>query len=615
MSTDPFDALLDELDGASSAKPAPVPDASIYDDRGQRRKHVRELQKLMSVFIKAGKTLRLYVDDRRHFDRFTDEFLERLEEWFDQGRESLTLEVTPASINWEGFAVFENPDQRENLAFKLYRDGVRLVQFRAGATKPELREFVDLIARETDTGQSRDLSVLFWEGDFKHIQLAVAETFIKAGEETRLLLEDLDERVASYERAFAVDRVEGAAPDYVPEARRTEDPEPLQEGVIGAGEGMPLVAEGAEELVPDLPASVFSDVAMERVYEDLHGLEDPYATFEEVGAVLAEVVLAEDDPKELEAFLQHLDDAISPLLATASIGPLNKVLRRLALLTRQAEEAAHPKARPLKRFFLGVGEPDRLSLLARAIETDWNEHRAGELFTFISLQHPQALEKLFEFLGQLHQREARRVVVDALLLLANRRAAPFLKLLDSPQGNLTADGIKALGRIDEPTNLDRILACAVRREPEVREAALTAVRSHQSPRIQDLMLASLRDEHAAVRLAALRYIAVYRVREALPIMSDRIGNPRFKELDFDERKGWYMALGSVGSRGSLQAFSREAEAYRGGADVDEQIQLLLMGIRATRAPQAHQFLNDFAKTARGELRLAAARVAGKKGTS
>lgn len=601
-----FDDLLNDIEGG--AAPQPVRSGMVsMEDRAAQRVKVRQLKKLLALFLKAGKTLRLYSDDHKYFDTFTKQFIDGLEEWFGEGLSSLTLEITPRSINWEGHVVFENPEQRENLAFKLYRDGMRLLQFRRGATPDELREFVELVAREIDGGSaSKDLSVLFWEGDFKHIQMAIAETFVDYDESALAMLQDVDEQLENYERAFELTIAEGMRGNYTPAGA------PAGEGEDGGGEG-DEDDEDDDAPIPDIPPEALSDEAMEQVYEDLHGLEDPYASFDEVGTVLAEVVIAETNPEELRTLLENLDHGLSTLLATASIGPLNKVLRRLSLIARDAERTGHWRARVLRQFLLQIGTADRLALVARAVNTDWSPALRGDLFTFVSLQHPKALNELMRFLGNLRQREARKVVTDALLLLADRDAKPFLSALSSPRGNLAADAIHALHRIDDPTHVDPITGAFSRPEAEVRLAVIEALRPHQSPRIHKMAIEALEDEDSRVRLEALRYVTVYKIADAVPKMVAALRAKDFDDRPFDERRGWYLAMGRVAGAAAIPAFRKRTDPALGGSESTPAVLLGLIGIKATQSPEGRKYLHQFSSQAKGDLRRVVTRIVeGKK---
>ena len=595
------------------------PSLTPIEQRAAMKGQVRELKRLLAVFLKAGKTLRLYSESHRFFDRFAQEFMTRLDEQF-IAMDSLTFEITPVAINWDGNTVFENREQRENLAFKLYRDGVRLLQFRRGTTIEEVREFVTLVAREVDAAAvSKDLSVLFWEADFKHIHIAVAETFVEYSAEAARVLAEIQINLQELQSAFELDPVTRRLTRHEPEAYSAKtNKQSVEEEIRSLLEddpwAMPFELEDEDEdeqpdtEVPQVPAEVRDEGRMRQVYEDLMGMEDPYATFEEVGSVLAEVVARETDEGELRRLLAHLDDALSPLLATAAIGPLNAVLRRLGLLGRIGFARSEFSGEAIRDFFVRFCQADRLSLLARAIDEDWSDAWKGDLFTFVSLQSRAGVDELVGFLGQVRNLGPRRVIADALVLLADRQAEPFMEALQSPNWRLAADGVYALSRIGDPTSLDAMIGAFSRDEHSLRVEVLQALRKYQSPRIQDLMLDALEDPHEAVRLAALRYLAVYRIKEAVALLTKTMGSRDFGDRSFDEKRGWYITLGHIAGMSVFMAFRKRVEPVRGREKANEEAHLGLLGIRSIRSADAGKFLDEFAGAVHGDLRLLVRRL-------
>ena len=588
--------------------------------RVSMKKQVRELKQLLAVFLKAGKTLRLYSEQHRFFDRFAQEFMDRLDQQFEVV-DSITFEITPVSINWDGNTVFENREQRENLAFKLYRDGVRLLQFRRGVTIDEVREFVTLVSREVDIAgvASKDLSVLFWEADFKHIHIAVAETFVEFSAEAARVLSEIQQDLKELQGSFELSAHLREQARHEPEAYSGKrKPQTVEEELRGLLADDPWAMsfdleeeeeeEEAETEVPQVPAEVRDEQRMRQVYEDLIGLEDPYATFEEVVSVLSEVVARETDEGELRRLLAHLDDALSPLLATAAIGPLNAVLRRLGLLGRMGFGHGDFSGEVIRDFFVRFCQSDRLSLLARAIDEDWSDAWKGDLFTFVSLQSRSGVEELIGFLGQVRNLGPRRVITDGLVLLTDRRPEPFLDVLGSPNWHLAADAVHALSRIGDPTSLDAICGAFDRDEHSLRVEVLQALRPYQSPRIQELMLDALRDPNESVRLAALRYLAVYRVKEAVPVLTRMMGSREFGDRSFDEKRGWYITLGHVAGQSVFLALRKRVEPVRGREKATEEAHLGLLGIRSIRSAEAGRFMEEFSGAVHGDLRLLVRRL-------
>lgn len=596
----------------------------------------------MAVFLKAGKTLRLYSEDHRFFSKFAEEFESRLEEQFTHD-DSLTFEITPTNIAWDGHVIFQNKEQRQNLAFKLYRDGVRLLQFRKGVTAAETRDFVALVARESSNAQAlgADLSVLFWEADFKNIHIAVAETFVDYDDHSASALERLEEFLSLFEEEFGLEQRDLDESDLEELKKLWDGSRGTQGGSTGAGfahsgvtdaedeEGYrPLafddVPRGQENLrsdpafgdppleddttLPALPPEALDDAAMELVYSGLYGLERAYASFEEVGGVLAHVVEVEADPEELGHFLKHLDDALAPLLSTAAIGPLNSILRRIALLSRRETEAGSFRATPLSEFLRGVGKVSRLVVLARAVNEDWNPALKGELFTFVSLQDDANLGELFKFLGLLLPEEPRRVVVDALLMKTGYQAQPWLDLIPGSNWHLACDCMLALSRLDDVPALGHVPPLYQRPEATVRRKVVEVLKDQRTSRIDEMMLEALEDEDGEVRLAALRYVAVHQLKESMGVIGRVIGKRSFKELTFKERRGWYISYGMIGGGELLPDLVASLEAAREAGDASERVHLTLLAVRAIRETGARVWLNEYAGKARGDLGRLARKV-------
>lgn len=647
---DPLDDLLESMDEAAPHGDAEEAKAVLKDtadrltasweDTAATKARIRDLQQLLNIFLKAGKTLRLYHDGHHYFEGFIQEFITRLYIQF-EAMDALTFEVTPHSINWDGYVIFSNPEQRENMAFKLYRDGVRLLQFRRGANAMEVRDFVELMTRDVERGTNtgNDLSVLFWEADFKSIQIAVAETFVDYSEEAARVLHNIQEELNTLQRSFRVEEGEwDSNKDYQPVAFRgldlnaqslsEDEDDPRRSGDLdgdtalriyqaggdSGGEGELVEATAAKPYKPALPLEIFDDLAMQKVYDDLQGIDNPFATFEDVGVVLATVIFEEEQASALEQLLEHLDDALSPLLASASLGPLNSILRRLSLLEQQGNLHKPFRSEQLQAFFDGLCKTERLRLLAQAINTGWSDELRGELFTFVSLQKRASFDELLRFLGQLEPLAPRRIVVDALLLLCGQQAQYFAPLTDDGNARLTCDALYALGRLADPLTVNRICSAIERPEPMVREAVLNTLREFQSPRIQRLMLDSLNDPADNVRLASLRYLTVFRVKDAVAPISEVIRSRAFAGREFDEKRGWYIALGHIAGESALPALRRLADPGRGQRDIDDAVHLALLGIKSVRSPKARKYLENYAGSCEGDLQLLTHKLlAGRRG--
>ncbi len=364
--------------------------------------------------------------------------------------------------------------------------------------------------------------------------------------------------------------------------------------------------------MPNVPEAALSDSALLQVFEDLHGLENPYASFEDVGCVLAEVVLGVADPEELDPFLAHIDEAVGPLLSTAALGPANSILRRLALLRDAFVTSGDPRGPVLQKFFVHLCLSERLQIIADTLNERWNEEWTGDLFSFISLQDPTSLGELFLFLGKVGHLAPRRIITDALILLSHRRAEVFDEALRSPTWHLCSDAVYALGRIGDARSMDYIIGTFSRPEKQIREEVMTALRPYQSQRITDLMIEALHDELQEVRLAALRYLSVYRIRDAMDALGQFISSPDFGRRTFREQRGWYIALGHVAGDRGFAAFQSKIEPCRASGVMTDESHLALLGMKATRSSHWRAYVEELTQTSKGELAIVARKLLGAK---
>ncbi|HKK93774.1 MAG TPA: hypothetical protein VJ925_10080, partial [Longimicrobiales bacterium] len=130
------------------------------------------LDEVRDLVVTLGKALRasqLYDENNPVYKRFvqalTDEFVALWSEM-----DEIALHVTEDSLSLEGEEVYVSKTRSDSLAFLLYKDGLRIVQFEPGF-EGEVPRFLDVLnrarhAREDDD----DLLTLLWEADLASFQ-------------------------------------------------------------------------------------------------------------------------------------------------------------------------------------------------------------------------------------------------------------------------------------------------------------------------------------------------------------------------------------------------------------------------------------------------------------
>ncbi|HEU4556313.1 MAG TPA: hypothetical protein VFS20_00645, partial [Longimicrobium sp.] len=140
-----------------------------------------QVQEALRGLAKAWRAHLLYEGHSPTLDRIVEGVRESMGRTLDSVP-FFTVAVEEREMVWEGVSVYHGEDAdrpgfggvgrsdpaRENLAFTLYRDGVRELSFHRGFEREELDELVRLLARVTRLrgDDQDDLLTLLWDRDW-----------------------------------------------------------------------------------------------------------------------------------------------------------------------------------------------------------------------------------------------------------------------------------------------------------------------------------------------------------------------------------------------------------------------------------------------------------------
>lgn len=175
------------------------------------------------------------------------------------------------------------------------------------------------------------------------------------------------------------------------------------------------------------------------------------------------------------------------------------------------------------------------------------------------LKDPRAVEELLRRLDE-EPEMAEEPLVDALGTLADPRAIPALvRLMRSPRPLLRRAAARALGRIDgllvhaEGHGAEALFeAAGDPHDPDLRRAALQALRTVGGREATEPIRAALHDRHPSVRVAAAEAVAELGLTEAADDLREALRTPDNAGAELA------YALGAVGGREDLPTVLAEA---------------------------------------------------------
>ena len=428
-----------------------------------------EVQEVVRGFARALRTHLLYEGHSPALDKFVESLRARMAGLWEK-LPHLNVQVEEREILWEGIAVFNAGEERENLAFSLYKDGVRELSFMPGFEEDDLDAFLGILARIHRLRlDEEDLLTLLWDHDWGHFRYRYVEP--------------LSEGVRLPEGGAASAPAAIAAP--------AQDPEPLTQTVstedfrealyfLDEGEMRRLEAEVRREMERDL----WTDV--------LNALFDR---------------LEDGKPERQTQVVSIAGDLLPTLLGAGRLDRAAYMLGELVGIATSGRKLPGAVFKALRGLFDQLARPETVAELVRIVEEAGDAVSREHLGALLAFFPPESLGPLLRA-GESSGSETAR---GALMAAAERLAAPNPAALrtfaQDADPAVAAGAARLVGRlkvIEAGPDVARLLA---RPEPKVRVAAVESLAELRSPVASGALEPALDDEDREVRVSAARALA------------------------------------------------------------------------------------------------------------
>ncbi len=578
----------------------------------EHRLHIKAQGLVREVFlnlVKHGRTSRLYGAGHHHARRFLDAYTAGLLGYLEEF-EVLQVEIAPDDFLWQGQPVLSKGTNAEQMTYGLYAEGARGLAIEKGADTRELVRLGALLSRDWmhRTEFDDDLISAAWRADFDHVHVDVADRFTEeeddGGDST--LREDLAlgrSAGADLKRltgdSVLVPQIQGLLKELEANALRHESVVVMKqdeaEVFLQLKDELEMSGDGTEDADEDelLELDAGARAALDAEVRQLEAEED--VDLGDVARVLFEVARLEPEAENRERLGRDLSLHVVAAVERGELQAAGTILRRTLCLSWGDLFPNHDSA-PFLDGLSTLLDEGNIARMVPAL------HRQGEagldpgpLFTFLSSLPASAVPGLLRLGETVKTMELRQVVADALVLVLDMEIDALADLLSQVRGEASVVPLLALGRLEAIKALDTCVGRVQDPEPAAREAALRSLRRHQSKRIKEIMLAALKDEAAAVRIEALRYLAVYRDSSHQSVLEALLRGGVLKEADESEARAWTMAYAHVGRQHSVPMLRALALGELTG-NKDRGIQkLALKALLATGLPEGRRAIDEVAR--------------------
>jgi hypothetical protein len=512
-----------------------------------------EVQEVVRGFARALRTHLLYEGQSPALDKFVESLRERMAALWDR-LPYLTVQVEERDIVWEGAAVFTG-EERENLAFSLYRDGVRELVFLPGFEADDLDGFLGILARIHRLRiDEEDLLTLLWDHDWSHFRYRYVEPL---GEGVRL-----PEAGEASLASSVVSPLQDPAP--LTTAVTTED---FREALyfLDEGEMRRLEAEVRREMTRDL----WTDV--------LNALFDRFE---------------DGEPERQTHVVSIAGDLLPTLLGAARLDTAAYMLGELVSIAT-ARKLPPPVFRALRALFEQLARQETVAELVRIVEEAGDSLPREHLGALLAYFPPESLGPLLRA-GESSASDGARA---ALMAAAERLAAPnpgaLRGFVQDPDPAVAGGAARLVGRlrvIEAAADVGRLLQ---RPDAKVRVAAVEALQELRSPTASAALEPALEDDDREVRVAAAKALAALRWAPVKARLEAALDSKRLREADLTERIAFFEAYGGLAGADAVPLLDRilNGKSWLGRREAGEVRACAALGLGRVRHPSAEKALS------------------------
>jgi len=526
------------------------------------------VQEALRGLAKAWRAHLLYEGHSPALDRIVEGLRESLQRTFTDVP-FFTVAVEERELMWEGAAVYHGEDgpgfggaaqrgdpARENLAFTLYRDGVRELSFHRGFERDELDAFLRILARVSRVrGEEDDLLTMLWDVDWYHLRYRYVEA-LPDGTALPAASSEVAKPAAAAPREEEVQLASTVSPDDFRGALYFLDAEELRR----------LEGELAREMRRDL----WTDV--------LNALFD---RVEDGGALRQEQIVG------------ILGDLLPILLGSGRLETGALVLGELVKIATGGQRMAPPVMKALRGLFDQLAEPATVAELVRTVEGAGAAVSEASLGALLSYFPPEALGPLLKAAETTASPAVRRNVQQAAERLAGGAREHLARLLVDHDDAVAAGAARLVGRLRVTTAAADVARLLRRGDAGTRLAAVEALQELRSPTASEALETVLEDGDARVRVAAARALSALRWAPAKARLEAALDGKRLREAELTERIAFFEAYGGLAGADGVPNLERilNGRSWLGRRESPEIRACAARGLGKIRHPAAEKALN------------------------
>jgi len=460
---------------------------------------------IVQAILKSKKIIRMYPANNPIYVKTLEDSCARFNEYFNY-REDLVLKIKQNEITWESEQVYSNTEKEDNLALFFFKDGLRELTFKHGLSYDEMEEFLKITAMDFEREVlDDDIVTLLWERDFQSIQY-IADDAILADEDNYQdrAIEEVEERTND------TDNILKAYQDAIDE----------------------------QDVSHEASIAPLSETDLRQLMQMLD--QEGYGKTEKLIDLLFELPYLSETRADYEELTTFFMNAIEFVMQSGDLSIMNSMLSRLNGLINEPHIDEEIK-KYFRRVISYAGNSTIIKLLGEILDSG-QEVEDKVVEEYVRYLDKNAITPFMNILGELESIHARKVVIDALILLGHKDITSLAKGLNDPRWFVVRNIIYIFRKIADKRAVEFLLRTVRHADIRVRKEVIRALGELGGGGVFQTLRDCLEDQETQIRSAALRALGTIASEAAKRIIMDKIADKAFKDIDFEQKKEYFEVL-------------------------------------------------------------------------
>jgi len=517
---------------------------------------------LLKAFVKAVRAHQLYLPNNPMHARS----LEAVREAFNsvwKHTDEIDLQIVETQLKWEGRVVLDEGERTsDNIAWLLYKDGIRELKLLKGFEEDELGIFFNLLhSVRKATDEDDDLLTLMWEREFANLQYRYVDLTAESGPGVESM-----ERAEQKEKILSPAQVEAGLESTTSSLAKLDDFDSTLY-FLDDGEVEYLHQEVKREFSTDLRPAVIAS------------LLDTFET--------------QKDPTVREEICGLLDYFLLILLSTAQYRNAAYLLREASVTAARAPDILEQQKQRLTQLGELMSDPKPLGQLLQALEDSPLRAPQMELDEMFGILQPRALETILSWIGRSNNPQLKMLLEVAAGRLASTNSAELIRLIGSDDEAVVAEAIRRAAALKSPAAVPALGKMLTVGEADMRVAAVTALTEIGSPGAMQMLERALIDDDREVRVVAVRALGAKNSRAALPRIEAAIKGKQLRDGDLKEKMAFFEAFGLLSGDAGITLLDGilHAKGFMGKRDDSEFRACAAVALGKINSAKAMESLN------------------------